>query len=157
MTSMQDVVFGSTRSQDMTKELLHRLAIGDAMELWVAEAEGQIVCAGRLDPVPGTDFAGIWGGATLKDWRGKGIYRAITAARSPISLDGWQDVDIQRIYRILTSDIGTVRFAQGFRHDSVQLASLSSWPMSSGGPLAGATPQWAVVGSVGIEPTTEGL
>jgi hypothetical protein len=82
MTSMQDVVFGSTRSEDMTKELLRRLAIGDGMELWVAEAEGQMVCAGRLDPVPGTDFAGIWGGATLKDWRRQGIYRAITAARA---------------------------------------------------------------------------
>lgn len=36
--------------------------------------------AGRLEPVPGTDFAGIWGGATRQDWRGRGIYRALTAA-----------------------------------------------------------------------------
>ena len=86
MTSMQDVVFGSARSEDMTKELLRRLAIGDGMELWVAETEGEIVCAGRLDPVPGTDFAGIWGGATLKDWHGPGIYRAITAARAQAAL-----------------------------------------------------------------------
>jgi hypothetical protein len=52
------------------------------MELWVAEAEGQIVSAGRLEPVAGTDFAGIWGGATLEAWRGRGIYRALTAARA---------------------------------------------------------------------------
>jgi hypothetical protein len=52
------------------------------MELWVAEAEGQIVSAGRLEPVPGTDFAGIWGGATREEWRGRGIYRALTAARA---------------------------------------------------------------------------
>ena len=36
----------------------------NGMELWVAEADGQIVSAGRLEPVSGTDFAGIWGGAT---------------------------------------------------------------------------------------------
>jgi len=86
MTSMQDVVFGSTRSDEMTQELLRRLAREDGMELWVAEAEGQIVCAGRLDPVAGTDFAGIWGGATREDWRCQGIYRALTAARARSAL-----------------------------------------------------------------------
>jgi hypothetical protein len=58
------------------------LSLGDEMELWVAEVEGQIVSAGRLDPVPGTEFAGIWGGATREQWRGRGIYRALTAARA---------------------------------------------------------------------------
>jgi predicted GNAT family acetyltransferase len=62
------------------------LALSDRMELWVAEAEGQIVCAGRLEPVEGTDFAGIWGGATLEAWRGQGIYRALTAARARSAL-----------------------------------------------------------------------
>ena len=56
------------------------------MELWVAEAEGQIVERGRLDPVAGTDFAGIRGGATLEAWRGQGIYRALTAARARSAL-----------------------------------------------------------------------
>ncbi len=56
------------------------------MELWVAEAEGQVVSAGRLEPVPGTDFAGIWGGATVPAWRGRGIYRALTAARARSAL-----------------------------------------------------------------------
>ena len=31
----------------------------------MAEADGQIVSAGRLEPVAARDFAGIWGGATL--------------------------------------------------------------------------------------------
>ena len=34
----------------------------DGMELWVAEADGRMVSAGRLEPVPDTDVAGIWGG-----------------------------------------------------------------------------------------------
>jgi predicted GNAT family acetyltransferase len=39
-----------------------------------------------LEPVPGTEFAGIWGGATLPEWRGRGIYRALTAARARSAL-----------------------------------------------------------------------
>ena len=45
-----------------------------------------IVSAGRLEPVAGTDFAGIWGGSTLPQWRGQGIYRALTAARARSAL-----------------------------------------------------------------------
>ncbi|MCW2504803.1 MAG: hypothetical protein JWO79_3087, partial [Actinomycetia bacterium] len=45
-----------------------------------------IVSAGRLEPVPGTSFAGIWGGATRAEWRGRGIYRALTAARARSAL-----------------------------------------------------------------------
>lgn len=56
------------------------------MQLWVAEADGQIVSAGRLEPVAGTEFAGIWGGATRPEWRGQGIYRALTAARARSAL-----------------------------------------------------------------------
>ena len=70
----------------MAQALLGRLARGDGMELWVAEAGGQIVSAGRLEPVAGTDFAGIWGGATREAWRGRGIYRALTAARARSAL-----------------------------------------------------------------------
>jgi hypothetical protein len=56
------------------------------MELWVAEADGDIISAGRLEPVAGTVFAGIWGGATVEPWRGKGIYRALTTARARSAL-----------------------------------------------------------------------
>jgi GNAT superfamily N-acetyltransferase len=51
--------------------------------LWIAETvDGQVVSAGRLDVVPGTEFAGLWGGGTHSDWRGRGIYRALVAARA---------------------------------------------------------------------------
>jgi GNAT superfamily N-acetyltransferase len=82
MTAMQDEVFGDPVSSDLADALVVRLARDDGMELWVAEADGEIVTAGRLDPVAGSDFAGIWGGATRPHWRGRGIYRALTAARA---------------------------------------------------------------------------
>jgi hypothetical protein len=86
MTAMQDEVFGDPVSDDMADAMLRRLALDDGMELWIAEAEGRIVSAGRLEPVPGTSFAGIWGGATRAEWRGRGIYRALTAARARSAL-----------------------------------------------------------------------
>lgn len=70
----------------MAASLLRRLALDLGIELWVAEAEGRVVSAGRLEPVAGTDVAGIWGGATLRAWRGRGIYRALTAERARSAL-----------------------------------------------------------------------
>ncbi len=56
------------------------------VEIWVAEARDEVVCTGRLEVVPGTEFAGVWGGGTVPEWRGKGIYRALTAARAKSAL-----------------------------------------------------------------------
>jgi ribosomal protein S18 acetylase RimI-like enzyme len=88
MSTMAGEVFGDSdaESEETADALLRRLTFGDGMELWVAEADGQIVSAGRLEPVSGTDFAGIWGGATRPEWRRRGIYRALTAARARSAL-----------------------------------------------------------------------
>jgi ribosomal protein S18 acetylase RimI-like enzyme len=86
MSAMQDEVFGDAPSEESANALLRRLGLRDGMELWVAEADGVIVSAGRLEPVRGTEFAGIWGGATLEAWRGRGIYRALTSARARAAL-----------------------------------------------------------------------
>lgn len=82
MCAMQAEVFGDIESDSMTEALLHRLSLDDGMTLWLAEADGEIVTSGRLEPVAGTEFAGIWGGATRAEWRGRGVYRALTAARA---------------------------------------------------------------------------
>lgn len=86
MLAMQDEVFGGSHGDEMLAPLMRRLARGDEIELWVAGADGRIVSAGRIEPVPGTGFAGIWGGATRPQWRGRGIYRALTAARARSAL-----------------------------------------------------------------------
>jgi ribosomal protein S18 acetylase RimI-like enzyme len=86
MCTLQAEVFGDPVSDRLADALLHRLSLDDGMELWIAEADGAIVSAGRLEPVTGTDFAGIWGGATRAEWRGRGIYRALTAARARSAL-----------------------------------------------------------------------
>ncbi|MDA3804778.1 GNAT family N-acetyltransferase [Clavibacter sp. CT19] len=86
MSAMQAEVFGDVDSADQADAMIRRLGLDDGMEMWVAWAAGRIVSAGRLEPVPGSDFAGIWGGATVPEWRGRGIYRALTAARARSAL-----------------------------------------------------------------------
>lgn len=87
MAAMQDEVFGDPASRESADALLRRLALSDGMELWVAEADAKIVSAGRLEPVADTSFAGVWGGATRPQWRRRGVYRALTAARARAALD----------------------------------------------------------------------
>lgn len=79
-----DRFFGDEPAEHRVADLLDR--IGRGAELWVAEADGRIVSTGRLEPVPGTAFAGIWGGATDREWRRRGIYRALTAERAKSAL-----------------------------------------------------------------------
>lgn len=86
MSAMSDEVFGDPVSVDRADSLIQRLADGGGTELWVAEANGEMVSAGRLEPVAGTEFAGIWGGSTRPEWRGRGIYRALTAQRARSAL-----------------------------------------------------------------------
>lgn len=85
-SAMQDQVFGDPASDERAEALLRRLEGDEGLELWAVEAGGRVVSAGRLEPVPGSDFAGLWGGATLPDWRGRGLYRALTAARARSAL-----------------------------------------------------------------------
>ncbi|MDN5726323.1 MAG: GNAT family N-acetyltransferase [Propionibacteriales bacterium] len=86
MAAMSERAFGEA-SPGSAEELLTRLANRrDDLELWVAEHEGTMISAGRLEPVAGADFAGIWGGCTLPQWRGRGIYRALTAERARSAL-----------------------------------------------------------------------
>lgn len=51
----------------------------------VAEARAEVVCAAWLVFKDGIDFGGLWGGSTLKEWRGRGIYRAMVAHRAQLA------------------------------------------------------------------------
>ncbi len=57
--------------------------------VFVAETEDpaapEIVSAGWLTLTRGTQFAGLWGGSTLEPWRGRGLYRALVAARARVA------------------------------------------------------------------------
>jgi hypothetical protein len=80
MAAMQSAAFdGGPTAADLIGRLRQP---GGVAEAWVAEVGGDVICAGRLEIVPDTEFAGLWGGATLERWRGHGIYRALVSARA---------------------------------------------------------------------------
>jgi len=79
---VQNAVFGGDRS-----------ALGEYLRTTLgAKAAGVIAWAGdtpvataRLEFHAGTDFAGLWGGGTLPDWRGRGVFRALVAYRAALA------------------------------------------------------------------------
>lgn len=67
--------------------LIGRIAAApDDIVVLVAEADGEVVSAAWLVLSPGSDFAGLRGGTTVPAWRGRGIYRALVAARARLAV-----------------------------------------------------------------------
>ncbi|MGC0373256.1 GNAT family N-acetyltransferase [Streptomyces sp. SAI-229] len=79
--------FGTDASR-FHRYLLDRLtAAPDSVVAVVALAGDEPVSAARMELVPGTSFAGLWGGGTVRHWRGRGVYRALVAHRARIAAD----------------------------------------------------------------------
>ena len=51
----------------------------EAVVAWAGERP---VSAGRIEFAEGRDFAGLFGGGTAEDWRGRGVFRALVAHRA---------------------------------------------------------------------------
>jgi GNAT superfamily N-acetyltransferase len=65
-----------------TVDALAQRLVDPTLSIYVAYADGRPVTSGRLEFCPGTAFAGIYGGGTVPDYRGRGAYRALVAARA---------------------------------------------------------------------------
>ena len=59
----------------------------DTLAAVVAMAGDPPVSAARMEMRPGASFAGLWGGGTVPEWRGRGIYRALVAHRARIAAE----------------------------------------------------------------------
>ncbi|GAB3426130.1 GNAT family N-acetyltransferase [Flindersiella endophytica] len=81
IVAFQDVIWGEDHSW-----LLKRLE-SSIVNVVAESADGEVVSAAWLRGTPGTEFAGLWGGSTLEQWRGKGIYRALVAYRAKVAVD----------------------------------------------------------------------
>ena len=70
----------------------------DGLDVVVVEEspDGPVLCAAWVRFTPGTDFASMWGGSTLPEWRRKGLYRATVSHRARIAQ--------QRGYRYMRLD-----------------------------------------------------
>ena len=69
----------------------------EGTSMWLAVADdGTVVCAARANFHRGTDFASLWGGTTLAEYRGRGIYKTLVSRRA--------DEAAERGYRFLQVD-----------------------------------------------------
>ncbi|MEV6791720.1 GNAT family N-acetyltransferase [Streptomyces sp. NPDC051320] len=86
IAAMESAVWGQDRSW-LGHDLITRVsAAPDEIAVMVAEADGEVISAAWLVFRAGTQFAGLWGGSTLSAWRGRGIYRALVAARAELAV-----------------------------------------------------------------------
>jgi GNAT superfamily N-acetyltransferase len=73
-----------------------RHELPDKAVAFVAVVDGAPVSGGRIDFEDGVEFAGLFGGVTLPEYRGRGLYRATVAKRAELARE--------RGYRWLYSD-----------------------------------------------------
>ena len=79
-------MWGDEDQQTWLVEMLEseRAVDPDALRV-VVEAAATVVCAAWIRFEGGTEFATLWGGATLPEWRRRGIYRATVAHRATLA------------------------------------------------------------------------
>lgn len=70
---------GTRQQERLARELREA---PDRTRIYVAYADGAPVACGRLNLDPRSQFASLWGGATLKEFRGRGWYTALVAIRA---------------------------------------------------------------------------
>ncbi|RCH70687.1 N-acetyltransferase [Streptomyces sp. SDr-06] len=87
MAHVHDRAFGNDGSGFRARLLAQFAEAPETVTAVVAMAGDTPVSAARMDFHPGTDFASLWGGGTLPEWRGKGIYRALIAYRARIAAE----------------------------------------------------------------------
>ncbi|GAA4569107.1 GNAT family N-acetyltransferase [Planotetraspora kaengkrachanensis] len=87
MAVVHDQAFGTDGSR-IRRQLLKQLTEAPETVVAVVAMAGDVpVSSARVEFVPGTDFAGLWGGGTVAAWRGRGIFRTLVAYRARIAAE----------------------------------------------------------------------
>ncbi|MGR3932124.1 GNAT family N-acetyltransferase [Streptomyces sp. BRA346] len=87
MVDVHARAFGAD-SGHLRHRLLSRLREApDTVVPVVAMAGDRAVSSARMELPPDTDFAGLWGGGTVAEWRGRGLYRTLIAFRARIAAE----------------------------------------------------------------------
>ena len=85
LVEVHERVFGTDHTE-LRAELIARLRDSPrSIAMVVAMAGDEPVCSARVDFYTGSEFAGLYGGGTLPQWRGRGIYRALVAYRAQLA------------------------------------------------------------------------
>ncbi len=86
LIAVHESAFGHSQ-QDLRRSLVHRLEVAPhEMDMFVVLTDsGDPVSSSRVEYLPDSDFAALWGGSTERDWRGQGLYRAQTVRRAQLA------------------------------------------------------------------------
>jgi GNAT superfamily N-acetyltransferase len=89
IAGLEQAVWGEHGQETWLVEMLdsERAADPKAITIVVAEAGATVVCAAWIRFEQGSEFATLWGGATLPEWRRRGIYRATVAHRANVAAE----------------------------------------------------------------------
>jgi GNAT superfamily N-acetyltransferase len=89
IAGLEQAVWGDHGQESWLVEMLEseRTVDPDAITIVAAEAGATVVCAAWIRFELGTEFATLWGGATLPEWRRRGIYRATVTHRANIAAE----------------------------------------------------------------------
>jgi GNAT superfamily N-acetyltransferase len=87
LAGLHERVFGKDESGLRNALIAQLNSAPELTAMVVAMAGDEAVCSARIEFVPGTEFAGLWGGGTLPEWRGRGIYRALVAYRAALAAE----------------------------------------------------------------------
>lgn len=78
----KDDPFADATSHKMSEWLLPRYkSAPDSLSIYLVYVDDKPVSYGRVEFAPNNPFASIWGGSTLTEYRGRGIYTQLVAAR----------------------------------------------------------------------------
>lgn len=85
IAEMEDAVWGERHGWLPGMLESERGVDPDSITIVVAEADDTVVCAAWIRFEGDTEFATLWGGATLPEWRRRGIYRATVVYRANLA------------------------------------------------------------------------
>ncbi|HTT59069.1 MAG TPA: hypothetical protein VMF33_03390 [Acidimicrobiales bacterium] len=83
---VHESVFGH-RQDELRRALVHRMHVAPhEMDMFVVLTHsGEPVSSSRVEYLPDSYFAALWGGSTEPAWRGQGLYRAQTMHRAQLA------------------------------------------------------------------------
>jgi hypothetical protein len=115
LVRMLDEVFGSG-IPGMAEAMLAGITAEPRRTLALAAVhEGRPIAGGRVEFEPGSDFVGLWGGATVPEWRSRGIFTALVARATALSAKlGYRyvDLDAAPTSRPILEGLGFVELAK---------------------------------------------
>lgn len=118
LNAVQSRVFGRSEDGWMAEDMRRQLTEEpEYIQFFAAYADGAPVSAAWIFYAPQNPFAGLFGGGTLAEHRGKGYYSALVAARAKAAKQrgvDWLYVDASPMSRPILERIGFIYLASSY-------------------------------------------